>query len=289
MNIDNASIFAGIPKQLPEELCQILLSSPSVHIERIVSRGHCSAEGFWYDQAEDEWVLLLQGQARLAFFDGAAVDLAEGDYLLIPAHCKHRLAWTHTGEGNGVVGDSYCPTGRLTHSRSLRVGFTLRGGGRFAVGCRAVSVLRPLAGSGLLRLGLGFAVAGIQRDFFIAGIRHPRNFSFQNFLNRRQQIGFIGIDQRYGLPVRSGATGSADAMHIIFRHLWQIEIHHMRQLVDIETARGDSVAINAVMAPLLNPPKPAPWRLGFCRRVKPRSARRLVSIACTSGRRRVWF
>ena len=94
MNIDSTSIFAGIPKQLPEELCQTLLTSPSVRIERIISKGHCSADGFWYDQTQDEWVLLLQGQARLVFFDGAAVELAEGDYLLIPAHCKHRLAWT---------------------------------------------------------------------------------------------------------------------------------------------------------------------------------------------------
>ena len=94
MNINSASIFADIPKQLPVELCQTLFTNPSIHIERIVSQGHCSAEDFWYDQVQAEWVLVLQGQARLAFFDGSVIALAEGDYLLIPAHCKHRVEWT---------------------------------------------------------------------------------------------------------------------------------------------------------------------------------------------------
>ena len=94
MKVNISSIFADIPKQLPEELCQTLLSKASIRIERIVSKGHSSAKDFWYDQAQDEWVLLLQGQARLNFFDGHAIDLATGDYLLIPAHCKHQVAWT---------------------------------------------------------------------------------------------------------------------------------------------------------------------------------------------------
>ena len=94
MNINSASIFADIPKQLPVELSQTLLTRSSVHIERIVSQGHSSPKDFWYDQTQDEWVLVLQGQARLAFSDGSVILLAEGDYLLIPAHCKHRVEWT---------------------------------------------------------------------------------------------------------------------------------------------------------------------------------------------------
>ena len=94
MNINNASLFADIPKQLPVELCQTLLTSSSVRIERIISQGHCSAEDFWFDQSQDEWVLLMQGQARLAFSDGSVIALTAGDYLLIPAHCKHRVDWT---------------------------------------------------------------------------------------------------------------------------------------------------------------------------------------------------
>jgi len=94
MNVNSTSIFADIPKQLPEELCQTLLSKPSIRIERIISKGHSSAQDFWYDQDQHEWILVLQGQARLAFFEASPVELATGDYLLIPAHCKHRVDWT---------------------------------------------------------------------------------------------------------------------------------------------------------------------------------------------------
>ena len=98
MNVNIASIFADIPEQLPEELCQTLLAKPTVRIERIVSRGQYSPEGFWYDQPQNEWVLLLQGRARLSFSDSAPVELNAGDYLLIPAHCRHRVDWTATDQ-----------------------------------------------------------------------------------------------------------------------------------------------------------------------------------------------
>lgn len=94
MNISPASLFADIPRQLPEELCQTLLENPTVRIERILSQGHYSAENAWYDQEQAEWVLLLQGKARLGFIDAEPVELNPGDYLLLPAHCKHRVEWT---------------------------------------------------------------------------------------------------------------------------------------------------------------------------------------------------
>jgi cupin 2 domain-containing protein len=94
MNVNISSIFADIPEQLPEELCQTLLTTPCFRIERIVSQGHCSDNDFWYDQTQDEWVMLLKGQARLRFFDGSTSELSAGDYLLIPAHCKHCVEWT---------------------------------------------------------------------------------------------------------------------------------------------------------------------------------------------------
>ncbi|WAR45574.1 cupin domain-containing protein [Methylomonas rapida] len=94
MNISLASVFADIPQQLPEELCQTLFRNPTVRIERILSLGHQTPAGAWYDQAESEWVILLQGQARISFADAEPVDLKPGDYLLIPAHCKHRVDWT---------------------------------------------------------------------------------------------------------------------------------------------------------------------------------------------------
>ena len=63
------NIFAGIPTQLPDELVEILLATKNVRVERIVSAGHASPPGFWYEQAMREWVLLIQGAARL-IFDG---------------------------------------------------------------------------------------------------------------------------------------------------------------------------------------------------------------------------
>jgi cupin 2 domain-containing protein len=88
------SLFADIPKQLTEELCQILLKTPTIRIERILSQGQASPEGFWYNQEQAEWVILLQGQARLSFANSESVELNPGDYLLIPQHCKHRVDWT---------------------------------------------------------------------------------------------------------------------------------------------------------------------------------------------------
>ena len=88
------NIFAQVPG-LPEEVVQTLLTSGSFRIERIVSRGHASPEGFWYDQDQHEWVLLVSGAARLRFEgDDEPIDLAAGSYLSIPARKRHRVEWT---------------------------------------------------------------------------------------------------------------------------------------------------------------------------------------------------
>jgi cupin 2 domain-containing protein len=87
------NLFADLPATLPAELVEALVDSPHVRIERIVSRGHASAEGFWYDQPRREFVVLLSGAARVRFAD-RVVELAPGDYLDIPAHQRHRVEWT---------------------------------------------------------------------------------------------------------------------------------------------------------------------------------------------------
>jgi cupin 2 domain-containing protein len=90
-----ANLFADIPADLPEELTQTLLSAPGVRIERIVSLGHRSPEGFWYDQEANEWVVLLTGAARLRFEgEEEAIDLRPGSFVAIPAHRRHRVEWT---------------------------------------------------------------------------------------------------------------------------------------------------------------------------------------------------
>lgn len=77
------------------ELMQPLAAANGVRIERIVSFGQASPEGFWYDQPEAEWVTLLTGRARISIAgqDGA-IAMVPGDTLLLPAHCRHRVDWT---------------------------------------------------------------------------------------------------------------------------------------------------------------------------------------------------
>jgi cupin 2 domain-containing protein len=92
---DPRNVFADIPTTLPDELIEILAANGTARIERIVSLGHTSPQGFWYDQETDEWVLLLQGAARLLFEgDDRSIAMKAGDYLKIAAHRRHRVEWT---------------------------------------------------------------------------------------------------------------------------------------------------------------------------------------------------
>ena len=95
------SLFARIPAEIPEELVGEILRTDAFRIERIVSRGHASPPGFWYDQETDEWVLLVKGSAVLRFADGRVVPLAEGDHILIPRRLRHRVERTDP-EGDTV-------------------------------------------------------------------------------------------------------------------------------------------------------------------------------------------
>ena len=89
-----ASLLTDIPDHLPKELAQVLTSGTHARIERIVSRGHISAPDFWYDQDWDEFVLLVAGAGRLEF-ELEQIEMKPGDYVHIPAHRRHRVAWTH--------------------------------------------------------------------------------------------------------------------------------------------------------------------------------------------------
>ncbi|UTM60252.1 cupin domain-containing protein [Photobacterium sp. CCB-ST2H9] len=92
-------LLADIPENLPEELFQNLLVSSHLRVERIVSRGHQTPAGDWYDQDENEWVLLIQGEAELVFDDSRPpVHLKAGQSVFLPAHCRHRVNWTAEGE-----------------------------------------------------------------------------------------------------------------------------------------------------------------------------------------------
>jgi cupin 2 domain-containing protein len=89
------NLFSPLPDARAAESADALLTRPGLRIERIVSQGQASPPGFWYDQAEAEWVLLLAGAARLRFADEAeARPLVPGDWVDIAPHRRHRVDWT---------------------------------------------------------------------------------------------------------------------------------------------------------------------------------------------------
>jgi cupin 2 domain-containing protein len=89
-----ANLFTCLPDNLESEVFEDIVCAQSVRIERIISKGHASPAAGWYDQDENEWVIVLEGSAALVFEDGIRCDLCAGDYLNIPAHTKHKVAWT---------------------------------------------------------------------------------------------------------------------------------------------------------------------------------------------------
>ena len=100
MNAENkGNIFHNLPNDtIPEELFEVLLEGKGVKLERIISTGQITPEDQWYDSHQDEWVMLIKGNARLLFEDEKEVHLQLGDYLFIPAHKKHRVSWTDPDE-----------------------------------------------------------------------------------------------------------------------------------------------------------------------------------------------
>lgn len=95
MTVRKGNVFAHIPERVPEELFEIIAGAGKSRVERIVSDGQASPEGFWYDQDENEWVMVLEGSAGLRFEgEDEIVVLKPGDWIDIPAHAKHRVEWT---------------------------------------------------------------------------------------------------------------------------------------------------------------------------------------------------
>jgi cupin 2 domain-containing protein len=93
------NLFDGFPSTLQEEFIQTLAESDAIRIERIVSDGHATPPGEWFDQDRDEWVLLVSGGATLLFDDDAVpLILGPGDHVRIPANCRHRVERTDTGQ-----------------------------------------------------------------------------------------------------------------------------------------------------------------------------------------------
>lgn len=94
MSRANSNIFELIPDEISNELFENIVTSENIRIERIISKGHVSPESGWYDQDENEWVIVLTGQAKIEFDNKAPVHLVSGSYLNIPAHTLHKVSWT---------------------------------------------------------------------------------------------------------------------------------------------------------------------------------------------------
>jgi cupin 2 domain-containing protein len=91
----SGNFFSRIPDAIDDEVFDTILLSDRCKIERIISMGHKSPPDYWYDQERDEWVMVLKGAAKLKFKNhNKIIEMMPGDYLLIPAHCKHRVEWT---------------------------------------------------------------------------------------------------------------------------------------------------------------------------------------------------
>jgi cupin 2 domain-containing protein len=89
------NLFHALRPDAAEEQFSTLLEEAGFVLERIVSTGQASPPGVWYDQDRAEWVVLLRGSAGLEF-EGEAEPraLRPGDWVHIPAHARHRVAWT---------------------------------------------------------------------------------------------------------------------------------------------------------------------------------------------------
>ena len=107
--IERKNLFDDIPEKAREEIFTDLLVTDSFRLERIVSQGQSSPDGFWYDQDDAEWVVLLRGAAGMRF-EGLPeiVELRPGDYVHIRPHVRHRVDWTAKDEDTVWLAVRYC-------------------------------------------------------------------------------------------------------------------------------------------------------------------------------------
>lgn len=88
------NLFENLPTDLSIEHFTDIIKTDTLRIERIISLGHTSPEMGWYDQTENEWVIVLAGCGTILFEDSSEYTLSKGDYINIPAHVKHRVIKT---------------------------------------------------------------------------------------------------------------------------------------------------------------------------------------------------
>ena len=114
--VTSGSLGERLPSaRQPDELVDTLAEAGGLRIERIVSTGQISAEDRWYDQTREEFVLVVAGAARLRI-EGEAEDrsMQAGDWVILPAHCRHRVTWTQADPPTVWLAVHYETTGSDT-------------------------------------------------------------------------------------------------------------------------------------------------------------------------------
>ena len=95
MKSDSGNLFADVALPSLAEQFTGLVHGCKFRCERIVSHGHSTPPGEWFDQSDDEWVVLLSGSATLQIEgETTARELHPGDWVLLPAHLRHRVEQT---------------------------------------------------------------------------------------------------------------------------------------------------------------------------------------------------
>ncbi|MEO6920927.1 MAG: cupin domain-containing protein [Collimonas sp.] len=99
MQVAHGNLLTNLPPDGSAEVFELLHERDGLKIERIISTGHASPPGFWYDNPQEEWVLLLSGSAGLTLAGTAEQHVMQaGAWLHIPARCRHRIEWTDTAQ-----------------------------------------------------------------------------------------------------------------------------------------------------------------------------------------------
>ena len=108
------NIYDKIPESITEEIIEIMYQNPHCKVERIISNGQITTENEWYDQDQEEWIILVQGEATILIEklqeessdkcnilncnikeeSCDKVHMVKGDTLLIKSHQKHRVIYT---------------------------------------------------------------------------------------------------------------------------------------------------------------------------------------------------
>ena len=96
--LNNNNLFSNIPNDLSDEFFEDIVATDNVRIERIISNGQTSPDEGWYDQSQNEWVIVIKGRAQLTFENGDVVNLVAGDHINIPSHTKHKVSYTDTSD-----------------------------------------------------------------------------------------------------------------------------------------------------------------------------------------------